>query len=160
MSVDITGHFDTMIEYVFLQVMFLKMVQKNFYSRYCNVDLLSLLRDPRALYEYLHFISPVRPLSLLSFFSLSVACSLSSFYIERKCATETSSKLTVTYANSQAHKIYLLGPNILHALVLQSPILLILLINVSGYERSNLSERRYSVRRLFRCRYAYDYKWG
>lgn len=61
----------------------------------------------------------------------------------------TSFELTVTYANGQARKIYLLGPNILHALVLQSSILLILLINVSGYERSNLSKWQYSVSRVF-----------
>lgn len=136
-------------------------MQKNFYSRYCIVDLLSLLQNPRA--PYTNIYTSYHPSVLFPschFFSYpSLVLYHRSTSSENVLQRGTSSKLTVTYANSQAHKIYLLGPNILHALVLQSPILLTLLISVSGYERSNLSERQYSVpRRPFRRRYAYDYK--
>lgn len=98
--------------------------------RTCIVDLVSLLRGVCALHEYLYLVSrPSRPSVLFlpcHFFFLSVACTLSSFCAERKCATEKrgiSPELTVTCANGRVRKIYLLEPNILRALVPQSPYL-------------------------------------
>lgn len=127
--------------------------------RACIVDLVSLLRDHAPCTNIYTSYRPSVLFPSCHFFSYpSLALYHRSALSENVLQRDTSSELTVTYANSQAHKIYLLEPNILHALVLQSPILLILLISVSGYERSNLSERQYSVPRLFRRRYAYDYK--
>lgn len=108
----------------------------------CIVGLVSSIRGhPRAPCTNIYASYLGRPRPLLSFFSYPSLHhrSAPSENVPRK---GTSFELTVTYANGQARKIYLLGPNILRALVLQSSILLILLINVSGYERSNLSESR------------------
>lgn len=120
----------------------------------CIVGLVSSLRGSVPTHAPRIFtprISPAHPLfpSCLFFCYPLLALYRRSAPSENVPRRGTLPELTVTYANGRARKIYLLGPNILRALVPQSPILLILLINVSGYEQGNLSERQYSVSRVF-----------
>lgn len=135
--------------------------------RTCIVGLVSLLRDVRVPHEYLHLVShPSRPSVLFlpcHFFFLSVACTLSSFCAERKCATEKrgiSPELTVTCANGRVRKIYLLEPNILRSRTpvpdLTYPTYQCLWLRAEQSQRAAV----FRVARLLCHRYAYDYKRG